>query len=59
LANGHGELSKVLHLANDDPQVERLQAELLAALGRHQELSADQRAAALVGLLRGLLEAKH
>jgi hypothetical protein len=63
LANGSGELSKVLHLANDDPQVERLQAELLAALGRHQELSAEQRAAALVGLLKGLLEpeqaAKH
>lgn len=56
LANGHGELSRVLHVAEDDPAVERLRAELTAALGRHAGLSAEQRAAALASLLRALLE---
>jgi hypothetical protein len=56
LANGHGEVSKVLHLAEHDPAVARLQQELVAALARYDGLSDDQRAAALAGLLQRLLE---
>jgi hypothetical protein len=57
LTNGRGELSRVLHLADSDPAVQRLSAELSAALGNHSALTTDQRAAALAGLLRTLLEA--
>lgn len=56
LASGRGEVSRVLHLDDGDPGVARLRAELSAALGRHDGLSTDQRAAALAALLRGLLE---
>ncbi|NTW00733.1 MAG: hypothetical protein HGA19_05410, partial [Oscillochloris sp.] len=54
LANGHGELSRVLHLENN-PEVQQLRDELNAALGRHMKLTADQRAAALAELLQTLL----
>jgi hypothetical protein len=56
LANGHGELSRVLHVADGDPAVQRLRAELTAALSRHTDLTTDQRAAALATLLQTLLE---
>lgn len=56
LANGHGELSRVLHVAEGDPAVQRLRAELAAALARHAGLTTEQRAAALATLLQGLLE---
>ena len=56
LANGHGELSRVLHVAEGDAAVQRLRAELAAALGRHTGLSTDQRATALATLLQGILE---
>jgi hypothetical protein len=56
LASGRGELSRVLHVSEDDPGVGRLRAELAAALGRHGGLTPDQRAAAVAALLRGLLE---
>jgi hypothetical protein len=56
LANGHGELSRVLHVAAADAAVQRLRAELKDTLGRHAALTTDQRAAALATLLQGLLE---
>jgi hypothetical protein len=56
LANGHGELSRVLHMADGDPAVLRLRADLAAVLGRHAGLTTDQRAAALATLLQTLLE---
>jgi hypothetical protein len=56
LANGHGELSRVLHVADGDPAMLRLRADLTATLGRHTELTTDQRAAALATLLQTLLE---
>jgi hypothetical protein len=56
LANGHGELSRVLHVPEGDPAVGQLRAELTAALGRHTGLTVDQRAAALATLLQSLLE---
>ncbi len=55
LADGRGELSAVLHLNDGDAAVRQLSDELTAALGRHGALSAEQRAAALAGLLRGVL----
>jgi hypothetical protein len=58
IANGHGELSRVLHVDNGDPAVQQLTAELTAALGRHGDLSTDQRAAALATLLQALLGVK-
>jgi hypothetical protein len=59
LANGHGELSRVLHVADSDPAVQRLRADLTAALGRHAGLTTDQRAAALATLLQALLEPEN
>jgi len=56
LANGHGELSRVLHMSDADPAVQRLRDDLTAALGRHPELTTEQRAAALATLLQTLLE---
>jgi hypothetical protein len=56
LANGRGELSRVIHVADSDPAVQRLRADLTAALGRHVGLTTDQRAAALAALLQTLLE---
>jgi hypothetical protein len=56
LANGHGELSRVLRVADADPAVRRLQEDLTEALGRHAGLTAEQRAAALATLLRTMLE---
>jgi hypothetical protein len=56
LANGHGELSRVLYVADSDPAVQRLHADLTIALGRHAGLTIDQRAAALATLLQTLLE---
>lgn len=56
LANGHGELSRVFHLAESDPAMQRLRGDLSDALGRHAGLSAEQRAAALATLLQELLE---
>jgi hypothetical protein len=56
LANGHGELSRVLHVTDSDPAMQRLRADLTATLGRHTELTTDQRAAALATLLQTLLE---
>jgi len=56
LANGHGELSRVFHVADSDPAVQRLHADLAAALGRHAGLTTDQRAVALATLLQTLLE---
>jgi hypothetical protein len=56
LANGSGELSRVLRVA--DPAVERLRGELAEALGRHTGLTTEQRAAALAELLQSLLEAR-
>jgi hypothetical protein len=56
LANGHGELSRVLHVTDSDPAVQRLRADLTDALGRHTGLTIDQRAAALAALLQTLLE---
>jgi hypothetical protein len=55
LANGHGELSRVVRAAPHDPAVARLLDELGQALGRHGSLSTDQRAAALAALLESLL----
>lgn len=55
LSNGHGELSRVLHVAHDDLAVADLHAELAATLGRHNGLTTDQRAAALATLLQTLL----
>lgn len=55
LAGGRGELSRVVRVASDDPAVERLRSELSQALGKHAELSTDQRAAALAALLESLL----
>ncbi len=55
LTNGRGELSRVLPTAEHDPAVQQLHSELLATLGRHPDLSDDQRAAALAGLLQALL----
>lgn len=55
LANGRGELSRVVHSDPADPAVQQLRAELAQALGRHAGLSADQRAAALAALLETLL----
>jgi hypothetical protein len=56
LSNGHGELSRVLHVADGDLAVQQLRADLTAALGRHTGLTTDQRAAALATLLQTLLE---
>jgi hypothetical protein len=56
LANGHGELSRVLHVADGDPAVQRLRDDLTDALSRHAGLTTDQRAAALATLLQTLLE---
>ncbi|NTU79108.1 MAG: hypothetical protein HGA45_06860, partial [Chloroflexales bacterium] len=55
LASGRGELSRVVHVAADDPAVQRLRAELTQALGRHAGLTTDQRAAALASLIETLL----
>lgn len=55
LANGHGEVSRVLHVSTDDQAMLRLRDELSATLGRHTNLSPEQRAAALATLLQGLL----
>ncbi|HEU5089771.1 MAG TPA: hypothetical protein VFT99_20085, partial [Roseiflexaceae bacterium] len=57
LANGHGEISRVLHLGDGDPAAHALRADLAAALGRHATLTAGQRAAVLASLLQTLLEA--
>ncbi|HWQ14386.1 MAG TPA: hypothetical protein VNL77_16420 [Roseiflexaceae bacterium] len=59
LANGRGELSHVVHVAEGDVAVQRLHDELVAALGRHPGLTIDQRAAAIAGLLKTLLEPAH
>ncbi len=56
LANGHGELSRVLHVTEGDLAVQRLRDDLTAALGRHAGLTTEQRAAALAMLLQTLLE---
>jgi len=56
LINGQGEMSRVIHADVQDPFVERLRAELMETLSRHEQLSADQRAAALVALLRSLFD---
>ncbi len=56
LANGHGELSRVLYVVDSDSAVQRLRADLTAVLGRHAGLTTDQRAAALATLLQTLLE---
>jgi hypothetical protein len=56
LANGHGELSRVLHVTDGDPAVRRLREDLADALGRHAGLTTDQRAAALATVLQTLLE---
>jgi hypothetical protein len=58
IANGQGELSRVLHMADDDPALRALREELTAALARHAGLTAEQRAAALATLLQALLEAE-
>jgi hypothetical protein len=55
IANGGGELSRVLPSIADDPAAQGLRAELEGALGRHAGLSAEQRAAALAALLHSLL----
>jgi hypothetical protein len=56
LTNGHGELSRVLRVADGDPAVLRLRGDLSAALARHAGLTTDQRAAAVAALLQALLE---
>ena len=56
LASGRGEVSRVVNRGDDDPAVGALHAELSAILERHPSLSAEQRAAALVGLLEQLME---
>ncbi|MEN9937491.1 MAG: hypothetical protein RLZZ387_4070, partial [Chloroflexota bacterium] len=56
LASGGGELSRVVHVAEGDPAVQRLRDEIAGALGRHAGLTTDQRAAALAAMLRTLLE---
>ncbi|MEI7768856.1 MAG: hypothetical protein WCI67_02650, partial [Chloroflexales bacterium] len=58
ITNGQGEVRRVLHLAPDDPAVQRLSADLSAALGRHLALTADQRAAALAEILQSMLKAE-
>jgi hypothetical protein len=58
IANGHSELSRVVRAAPHDPAVVRLRDELGQALGRHEGLSTEQRAAALVALLEPLLAAE-
>ncbi|NJM05987.1 hypothetical protein HC891_06985, partial [Candidatus Gracilibacteria bacterium] len=49
-------ISRVLHLAADDAALAELRDDLSAALGRHSDLSDEQRAMALAELLRGILE---
>ncbi|WP_129675132.1 hypothetical protein [Candidatus Chloroploca sp. Khr17] len=56
LTNGQGELSRVIHADAHDPAVERLRTELMESLGRHNQLSTDQRAAALASLLKALFD---
>ncbi len=56
LASGRGEVSRVVNRGDDDPAVGALHAELRAILERHPSLSAEQRAAALAGLLEQLME---
>jgi len=56
LANGRGELSRVVHVTESDPIVQQLHAELTATLGRYERLTTDQRAATLAALLQTLLE---
>jgi hypothetical protein len=55
LANGQGELSRVVHVSESDPAVQQLHAELTTTLGRYERLTTDQRAAALAALLQTLL----
>jgi hypothetical protein len=43
-------------MSDADPAVQRLRDDLTAALGRHPELTTEQRAAALATLLQTLLE---
>lgn len=56
LTNGHGELSRVIHLAAHDPAVEQLKAELAETISRHDRLSTDQRATALAAILQILFD---
>lgn len=56
LTNGRGELSRVIRVTEGDPNVERLRADLMDALGRHAGLTIDQYASALATLLKTLLE---
>ena len=56
IANGHGELSRVLRTGTNDPAVQRLRSELADALGRHSDLSAEQQVSALAELLQALLQ---
>jgi hypothetical protein len=55
LANGQGELSRVVHVSESDPAVQQLHAELTSTLGRYERLTTDQRASALAALLQTLL----
>ncbi len=55
LASGRGELSRVVHTADQDPAVAELRAELNEAMTRYAGLTRDQRAAALAALLETLL----
>lgn len=55
LTNGHGELSRVFHVGEGDLAVRHLHDDLVAALGRHGELTTDQQATALATLLQSLM----
>jgi hypothetical protein len=59
LARGRGELSRVVAAAPGDPAVAQLRDELAQTLGRHLDLSAEQRASALAALLEALLAPKE
>ncbi|MGQ9928323.1 MAG: hypothetical protein ACUVS4_15825 [Chloroflexaceae bacterium] len=56
LIDGQGEMSRVIHADIQDPAVERLRAELMETLSRHDHLSPDQCAAALAALLKSLFD---
>ncbi len=55
LANGHGEVSRVIHVIPNDAAVQRRHADLRQVFGRHTQLSTDQQTAAFAAILESLL----
>jgi hypothetical protein len=56
IANGRGEVARVLRSGAGDTAVARLRSDLADILARHGDLSAEQQVAALTELLQTLLE---